>query len=56
MNRENKRRDILQQNETQEEYGYVERVEADGQVIQQKVDKSMLDMTDRENMLFRYAL
>jgi ACS family allantoate permease-like MFS transporter len=39
-----------------EEFGYVERVDDDGKVYQQKVEKSLLDMTDRENPDFYYCL
>ncbi|CAE6506910.1 unnamed protein product [Rhizoctonia solani] len=56
LNKENKRRDALQAGQAHEDYGYVERVDSDGQVVRQKVDKAMLDMTDRQNLSFRYAL
>ena len=58
LNKENKRRDALQAESThaQDEHGYVERVDSDGQVVRQKVDKGLLDLTDRENLSFRYAL
>jgi ACS family allantoate permease-like MFS transporter len=56
--RENKRRDALKaaSNTATEEFGYVERVDENGQVYQQKVDKNLLDLTDRENPDFRYCL
>lgn len=56
LNKENQRRDALAGPGAQESYGYVERVDADGQVVHQKVEKGMLDMTDRQNLSFRYAL
>lgn len=56
LNKENKRRDALGEVHVQEEYGYVERVDDKGHVRRQKVDRGMLDMTDRENLSFRYAL
>lgn len=56
LDRENKRRDTLQLGHAQEHYGYVERVDMDGHVSHQKVDMGLLDLTDRENLLFRYSL
>ncbi|CAE6411066.1 unnamed protein product [Rhizoctonia solani] len=56
LKKENERRDALQADQAQEDYGYVERVDSDGQVVRQKVDKGMLDLTDRQNLSFRYAL
>ena len=56
LNRENKRRDALQTHQAHEEYGYLEKVESEGQVVRQKINKGMLDMTDRQNLAFRYAL
>ncbi|KAF8680063.1 MFS general substrate transporter [Rhizoctonia solani] len=56
LKKENDRRDALQAVQAQEDYGYVERVDSDGQIVRQKVDKGMLDLTDRQNLSFRYAL
>ena len=56
LNRENKRRDALQTFQAHEEYGYLEKVASEGQVVRQKINKGMLDMTDRQNLAFRYAL
>lgn len=56
---ENKRRDALQasgKHEYEEHDGYVERTDSNGQVVRQKVDRGLLDMTDRENLSFRYVL
>ncbi|KAF8707679.1 MFS general substrate transporter, partial [Rhizoctonia solani] len=56
LKKENDRRDALQAVQAQEDYGYVERVDSDGHIVRQKVDKGMLDLTDRQNLSFRYAL
>ena len=53
---ENRRRDALQAFQAHEEYGYLEKVDFEGQVVRQKINKGMLDMTDRQNLAFRYAL
>ncbi|EJU02432.1 MFS general substrate transporter [Dacryopinax primogenitus] len=53
--RENKRRDALQTEKAEDEFGYVEQVE-DGQVVRRKVEKRLLDLTDWENTSFRYPL
>lgn len=53
LSRENARRDKLQggRPRAEDEYGWVE---VDGQ--RRKVDNALLDMTDRENLSFRYVL
>lgn len=53
LSRENARRDRLQGGSPREEdeYGWVE---VDGQ--KRKVEKSLMDLTDRENLSFRYVL
>lgn len=56
LNKENHRRDALQAEFPVETTGYVERVDSDGQRYRQKVDKGLLDMTDRQNVSFRYSL
>ncbi|KAH8896144.1 MFS general substrate transporter [Thozetella sp. PMI_491] len=56
LNKENKRRDSAQILEEQTDYGFVERVRSNGQTVRLKVDKGLLDMTDRQNLSFRYAL
>ncbi|KZT60921.1 MFS general substrate transporter [Calocera cornea HHB12733] len=55
--RENKRRDALQADEKDEqgEYGYVEQ-EENGHIVRRRVEKRLMDLTDRENLSFRYAL
>jgi len=58
LQRENKRRDAMQASlgKEQDMFGYVERVDEKGQVVRQKVEKALLDLTDRENLAFRYVL
>lgn len=56
LNNENRRRDALQAENPVEENGYVERTDSTGQRYRQKVDKGLLDMTDRQNESFRYSL
>jgi len=58
LQRENKRRDAIQatSGKSDHEFGYVERTGDDGQIIRQRVEKALLDITDRENMSFRYVL
>lgn len=56
LNKENHRRDALQAKYPVETNGYVERLDSDGQRYRQKVDKGLLDMTDRQNASFRYSL
>ncbi|KAF8343124.1 MFS general substrate transporter [Cantharellus anzutake] len=58
LQRENKRRDQLQAGLANEDdmFGYVERADEKGQVVRQKVEKALLDLTDRENLSFRYVL
>ncbi|KAG9082211.1 hypothetical protein FS749_007035 [Ceratobasidium sp. UAMH 11750] len=58
LQKENRRRDALQSSTdaAYEEHGYVERTDADGRVVRQKVDRGLLDLTDRENLSFRYVL
>lgn len=35
-------------------FGYIDEVQEDGTVITQKVDKAFMDLTDKQNMAFRY--
>ncbi|KAI1073953.1 MFS general substrate transporter [Whalleya microplaca] len=56
LSTENKRRDALDAICGQEGFGYLEKVDSEGRVVHQKVDKGMLDLTDRQNLSFRYAL
>jgi ACS family allantoate permease-like MFS transporter len=56
--RRNKARDAARAASGKEadDFGYVERVDENGQVYQQKVEKNLLDLTDKENQDFRYCL
>jgi MFS transporter, ACS family, allantoate permease len=56
LDTENRRRDALQTECPVEEDGYVERTDSSGQIYRQKVDKGLLDLTDRQNESFRYSL
>jgi len=61
LNAENKRRDQLQaemgKSELNDEFGYVElKDESTGQLVKRKVEKGLLDLTDGENLSFRYVL
>ena len=56
---ENKRRDALKaakQIDDDDEFGYVEKVDEHGNHIKERVDKALLDLTDKENLSFRYVL
>ena len=63
LDAENKRRDRLKAEaektgigrEKFEDWAIVE-VEKDGKIVKEKVDKSFLDLTDKENLAFRYVL
>lgn len=62
--RENQRRDALRAEaertgdgqEKFQSWAYVEIQGKDGAVSKRKVDKAFLDMTDKENLAFRYVL
>ncbi|THH12134.1 hypothetical protein EW145_g185 [Phellinidium pouzarii] len=62
--RENARRDLLQAEAEKtgknlsafEEFAYVETTDKDGNTIQTRVSKAYLDLTDKENLAFRYVL
>ena len=64
LGRENKRRDAMREEairtgigkEKYEEYAEVETRNGQGKMIKTRVDKAFLDMTDRENLAFRYVL
>ncbi|KAL5523135.1 hypothetical protein ACEPAF_1402 [Sanghuangporus sanghuang] len=63
LDAENKRRDRLKAEaektgigkESFEEWAIVE-VEKDGKIVKEKIDKTFLDLTDGENLAFRYVL
>lgn len=56
MSQENKKRDAFQEEVGGNDIAFVDRLDASGHIVRQRVDKAMLDMTDRENLAFRYAL
>ncbi|KAG8872181.1 hypothetical protein FRB98_000226 [Tulasnella sp. 332] len=55
---ENKRRDAekIASGKEYDDFGYVEKTDADGKVHKVKVPIQYLDITDKENRAFRYAL
>ncbi|KAF7363716.1 hypothetical protein MSAN_01029400 [Mycena sanguinolenta] len=52
---ENKRRDISTEKDNYDDY-YIQEVQADGTLMEKKVDRGFLDLTDVENKEFRYVL
>lgn len=64
LSTENKRRDALLAEaeasgkglERFENFAYLETTDEKGNVTKTKVDKAFLDMTDKENLAFRYVL
>ena len=64
LSTENKRREALQAEaeatgkgfERFENFAYLETTDEKGNVVKTKVDKAFLDMTDKENLAFRYVL
>lgn len=40
----------------EDEFGHVEIADEDGKTVQLKVEKALLDYTDKENLSFRYSL
>ena len=63
LDTENKRRDRLREEaeksgigkEKFEDWAIME-MEKDGKIVKERVDKSFLDLTDGENLAFRYVL
>jgi hypothetical protein len=61
---ENKRRDALKAEALStgkgldkfEDYAYLETTDEHGNMIKTRVEKAFLDMTDKENLAFRYVL
>ena len=61
---ENKHRDAMKLEATAtgaglekfDDYAYLETTDDQGRVKRTKVDKAFLDMTDKENLAFRYVL
>jgi hypothetical protein len=57
LNKENKRRDALLASGAEiRGTGLVESTDSEGHRIDHVVDKNQLDLTDRENLTFRYVL
>ncbi|KAI9935116.1 hypothetical protein ASPWEDRAFT_54123 [Aspergillus wentii DTO 134E9] len=56
LSSENKRRDRLQAQNQVSESGIVEHTSADGSRTAEVVDNNQLDLTDKENLAFRYVL
>ncbi|KAI0888692.1 MFS general substrate transporter [Annulohypoxylon maeteangense] len=54
--KENKRRDLLAQRGEIREVGVIEHIDEDGERREEVVDARQLDLTDRENLAFRYVL
>ncbi|KAF7311475.1 hypothetical protein MKEN_01049800 [Mycena kentingensis (nom. inval.)] len=52
---ENKRRERDAANDNYDDY-YVSEVQADGTLVEKKIDREFLDLTDLENKQFRYVL
>ena len=55
LDKENKRRDREPPDTTYDDV-WVKITDEDGDIIEKKVDKSFLDLTDRQNREFRYVL
>ncbi|KUI70389.1 putative transporter PB10D8.01 [Cytospora mali] len=56
LSKENKRRDSLAQKGVIRETGVVEHIDESGNRTEEVVDARQLDLTDRENLAFRYVL
>lgn len=54
LHKENKRRDALPVQE--DEDTYIDEVQADGTTVSKKLDLAFADLTDRQNLSFRYCL
>jgi len=55
LSRENKKRDNEPADDTYDDV-WLKQTDEDGQIIERKVDKAFLDLTDRQNHDFRYVL
>jgi hypothetical protein len=40
----------------EDEYGYIDEIQEDGTTVTHKVDKSFMDLTDKQNLSFRSVL
>ncbi|CED84805.1 Permease of the major facilitator superfamily [Phaffia rhodozyma] len=56
LQKENRRRDTLPESEVASQDNYMDEIQTDGTVISKKVDLGFMDLTDRQNLRFRYAL
>lgn len=58
LKRENKRRDRLVADGviSNDPYGYIDEVLEDGTKLTSQVDKGFMDLTDKQNLNFRYPL
>ena len=57
LNKENKRRDgLVAAGKEIQEIGIVESTNIDGHHVDHAVDNNQLELTDRENLAFRYVL
>lgn len=56
LHKENKRRDALPDQGDDAEDTYIDEVLADGTTVSKKLDLAFADLTDRENLKFRYCL
>ncbi|KAL4867468.1 hypothetical protein BDV12DRAFT_198161 [Aspergillus spectabilis] len=56
LSRENTRRDKLEAENRVTSNGVVESVDSDGGQVTRVVDNSQMDLTDKENLTFRYVL
>ncbi|ATY59793.1 Major facilitator superfamily general substrate transporter [Cordyceps militaris] len=56
LDRENKRRDKMEQENSVEDNGIIETVKADGTTERQVVDRNQLDLTDRQNLKLQVTL
>lgn len=56
LDKENKRRDRLAESGEIGKVGVVEHIDESGQRTESVVDARQLDLTDRENLAFRYVL
>lgn len=56
LQRENKRRDLLSADQSEDDLGVVIEIDENGQKVERTVSDNQLDLTDRQNLNFRYVL
>lgn len=56
LRRENRRRDALPNRGHGDGFGFIDEVQGDGTVVSKKVPIQFLDLTDRQDLSFRYVL